>query len=104
MVSAVLGGRLEGGTETHVLQPVDRGNFEVKLEARPYLPQAQSPSKAKPPVPGEGLHKTTMLTPACLHREHPSFHGLNCILPNSYVEVPTLKCDHMWRQSLYGDT
>lgn len=34
MVSAVLGGRLEGGTETHVLQSVDRGHFEVKLEAR----------------------------------------------------------------------
>ena len=33
VVSAVLGGRLEGRTKTHVLQPVDRGHFEAKLEA-----------------------------------------------------------------------
>lgn len=34
VVSAVLGGRLEGGTETRVFQSVDRKYFEVKLEVR----------------------------------------------------------------------
>ena len=34
VVSAVWGGRLEGGTETYVFQSVDRKYFEVKLEAR----------------------------------------------------------------------
>ena len=60
VVSAVLGGRLEGGTETRVFQSVDRKYFEVKLEARcSCLAVSSCPQVSAQPLQGYVTQRTS---------------------------------------------